>query len=1095
MRGLSVACLVLAQLALSASPETNAAETAKGVADDADLDLDDLENDDEDDLDEVDGASAGEPEADDFDKDMPEEDRTMRMKICLAGAMARLHTHSEEVSQLAAQLAERGLNKQQAMNSIFYTWMITMAAVQETEKRDSESARPPGSQAMERVRRTRWSKWSRCCKAGCLVWLLAALESTKSESFAGPRRALLAALPFFSSAKANAEVTIAPTQLPPRDARKDEEFAKGMAYGMVDYERAVSKKKRALFSKLWGLLPPNPVVVEVGIGSFPNALYFGSKSAPSSMDIVGVDPNEYMERYAIDNAKKVGLLAPERGNSFRFTKGIAEALPLPGQSADAVICTLTLCSVANPDHAVSEIRRVLKPGGYYLFVEHVLSETNGFIATAQKLATPDHVLSADGCHFDRRTLQNIEAGGFAKVDGEYFELECYVKIPDADAKAAADGNSDVLKDAQLYEPPAKASNRQWSLLETVLKEHMEMQQEALKKQEEQKKAQSQSQQSRNAGQTPQERPAPSGSGSKLYMLVALGFIFGVIGLGIMLLMQKERSERDEKDRKKDKKASKKKLLAHCHAVQPRNDASIFPATSALFRIMSNSLASARVASAGQAMPLEAARNRSTAMMHKLHVLEDKYVKDWSQRIDLEVRSKGDMGQHVVQAQHQWEKSRETPIFLHQLAHQPKPSAQTCPSAFGAMALLLPGKCLAEKTLVPQHPTPERQSLLRTSKDPRLPRSWLLAAVPLTAATCRASRHRCQTLRRARAPEADSETPRRVALTVLGTALTATGVDAALRASDERYAALGTILAPAPYKETLRTELVPGRIWGFEQCIALASVSTNIRMTAVKLRNGGLWVSAPIAPTRQCLRLLDELGKVSHLVIPSTALEHKASLAEFSRTYPQAEIWVTPGQAPPITVPSNSRILGQGPAPVWADELDCKVFYVSPPVTDTFAEAVFFHKESRSLLVTDCALKLPAAAPKILESYGYDGTPGPISLDQWRYKAIAFDFVTGRNQDEKDFAALSRPAALVNPLLRFIVYRRCPEQAAAWVKDVARWPFVRIIPAHLQAPFDCTPAQFLEAFGFLFGKKTSWEPEDEQLSFLRGVRDIVGGPTF
>ena len=71
------------------------------------------------------------------------------------------------------------------------------------------------------------------------------------------------------------------------------------------------------------------------------------------------------------------------------------------------------------------------------------------------------------------------------------------------------------------------------------------------------------------------------------------------------------------------------------------------------------------------------------------------------------------------------------------------------------------------------------------------------------------------------------------------------------------------------------------------------------MTAVRLRDGGLWVSAPIAPTRQCLRLLDELGKVAYLVIPSTALEHKASLAEFSRTYPKAEVWVTPGQAPPI----------------------------------------------------------------------------------------------------------------------------------------------------------------------------------------------------
>ena len=61
----------------------------------------------------------------------------------------------------------------------------------------------------------------------------------------------------------------------------------------------------------------------------------------------------------------------------------------------------------------------------------------------------------------------------------------------------------------------------------------------------------------------------------------------------------------------------------------------------------------------------------------------------------------------------------------------------------------------------------------------------------------------------------------------------------------------------------------------------------------------------------------------------------------------------------------------------------QVFFVEPPVTDTFAEAVFFHLETRTLLVTDCALKLPPTAPKILESYGYDGTPGPISLDQWR----------------------------------------------------------------------------------------------------------------
>lgn len=51
------------------------------------------------------------------------------------------------------------------------------------------------------------------------------------------------------------------------------------------------------------------------------------------------------------------------------------------------------------------------------------------------------------------------------------------------------------------------------------------------------------------------------------------------------------------------------------------------------------------------------------------------------------------------------------------------------------------------------------------------------------------------------------------------------------------------------------------------------------MTVVKLKDGSLWVAAPISPTGECLRLLDELGPVAYLVVPSTALEHKASLFE------------------------------------------------------------------------------------------------------------------------------------------------------------------------------------------------------------------------
>lgn len=338
--------------------------------------------------------------------------------------------------------------------------------------------------------------------------------------------------------------------------------------------------------------------------------------------------------------------------------------------------------------------------------------------------------------------------------------------------------------------------------------------------------------------------------------------------------------------------------------------------------------------------------------------------------------------------------------------------------------------------------------------------------------------------------------RRAVAAIAGIAATAGVVDTVLRSINDRYAALGTIIPPAPFRETVRTELVPGRIWGFEQCIALLSVSTNIRMTVVKLRDGSLWISSPVSPTRECLRLLNELGKVAHIVVPSSALEHKASVQQFASRFPGATLWVTPGQEESlIKVPAGSRVLGEGVQPPWADELDCKIFFVGPPITDVFSEAAFFHRETKTLLVTDCALKLPATAPKVLESYGYDGTPGPISLEQWRYKAIAFSFVSARGKDEADFKALQSPVTYVNPLIRFLVYRRCPDQAKAWVQDVAKWPFVRVVPCHLAAPYDCNPKQFLEAFGFLFGKKSSWEPEDEQLAFLRFLREQVGGPAF
>jgi len=331
------------------------------------------------------------------------------------------------------------------------------------------------------------------------------------------------------------------------------------------------------------------------------------------------------------------------------------------------------------------------------------------------------------------------------------------------------------------------------------------------------------------------------------------------------------------------------------------------------------------------------------------------------------------------------------------------------------------------------------------------------------------------------------------------AVAAAATDASLRQT-ERYAPSGPVIwPPQPFKETQRSELIQGNIWGLEQVIAFFTVSANIRMTVVRMKDSKLWVCGPISPTRECLRLLDELGEVGHLVVPGTSLEHKASLAEFSRIYPKASVWVAPGQnaspLDPSLGPRVDGVLGQtGSPPPWLAEIDAKVFYVAPPETaGTYAETAFFHRATRTLLLSDAVLKVPNLPPPVLASYGYEGKAGELTLEQWHYKFIAFNFLAMRGTNDADFQALAQPPGIVSPISRFTLYPICQQQAAAWVKSVADWPFEQVVAAHLQSPFRLTPAEFLDAFGFLFGKPSSYEPEAAQLKELRSAAQNLDGP--
>ncbi|CDY07346.1 BnaA07g24250D [Brassica napus] len=92
---------------------------------------------------------------------------------------------------------------------------------------------------------------------------------------------------------------------------------------------------------------------------------------------------------------------------------VGEAIPLDDNSVDAVISTLVLCSVPDVKQTLQEIKRVLKPGGIFLFIEHVAAEDGTFFRHVQNVLDPLQQVVADGCHLTRNTGLYIAGAGFS----------------------------------------------------------------------------------------------------------------------------------------------------------------------------------------------------------------------------------------------------------------------------------------------------------------------------------------------------------------------------------------------------------------------------------------------------------------------------------------------------------------------------------------------------------------------------------------------------------------------------------------------------------------------------------------------------------
>ncbi|MCL4238488.1 MAG: methyltransferase domain-containing protein [Anaerolineae bacterium] len=175
--------------------------------------------------------------------------------------------------------------------------------------------------------------------------------------------------------------------------------------GMPDFSDALTRNERApLLKRAQG------DVLEIGAGDGVNlALY------PAGVRVTLLEPNRYLLRYMGDGTAR----APCAVTGAVCGRG--ERLPFGAGSFDTVVTMHVLCSVHDQEAVLAEIQRVLRPGGQFLFLEHVAASPRSATLRAQRAINPAWSMVGDGCQLTRRTGAAIYAAGFRVVELREFD--------------------------------------------------------------------------------------------------------------------------------------------------------------------------------------------------------------------------------------------------------------------------------------------------------------------------------------------------------------------------------------------------------------------------------------------------------------------------------------------------------------------------------------------------------------------------------------------------------------------------------------------------------------------------------------------------
>ena len=146
------------------------------------------------------------------------------------------------------------------------------------------------------------------------------------------------------------------------------------------------------------------VVVELGPGSGANLRYL----FPGTR-LIAIEPNRHMHPLLRQRAK-------QRGIDLDLRELAGEHLDLPSASVDFVFSSLVLCSVDQPEQVLAEVRRVLRPGGCFACIEHVVAPAGSGIHRLQRMIQRPWKWTFEGCDLCRDTGSVLQSAGFACVD-------------------------------------------------------------------------------------------------------------------------------------------------------------------------------------------------------------------------------------------------------------------------------------------------------------------------------------------------------------------------------------------------------------------------------------------------------------------------------------------------------------------------------------------------------------------------------------------------------------------------------------------------------------------------------------------------------